>query len=286
MQACFRKLSQIVLCVILTPHLFQFIEQCDAANEYRCDFRNSHFDNNVLMPVSAGTVKLIRPDKNGLVMSAPAGRMLPFVGISPRTVLKGDFVITASYTLPRVRYPADGYGAGPTLYIATHSEESTAANIGRLLRTNNASVYSTNVASTIAGDRQQKVRLFPTESLSGKLRLVRMGDKLKFLVASENQTTFQELREEEFTTADIMMVRLGIQQSDAATPVEAIWHDLRIQADKLVGGADDVEQMVKRHVPSYNKAPEPERISLWWSAGAGLILIGLLTVVYRYRRSG
>ncbi len=75
------------------------------------------------------------------------------------------------------------------------------------------------------------------------------------------------------------------QQSDAVTPVEAVWHDVRIHSTKMSGGPDDVERMVKRYNSSYHKAPEPERISLWWSVWAGLALIVLLTAVYQYRRS-
>lgn len=256
-----------------------------AEDEYRCEFRGRNFDNTVLAPISPGTVKLMRPHEDGLVMSIPAGQMLPAVGVRPGFALKGDFEITASFTIPKLRFPEGGYGAGPTLYLATHSDISTSALIGQLLRTKKANVYSTNVASTVDGERQQQVRLFPATERSGKLKLIRTGEMLKFLVANGNDDSFRELREADFTTDDIMLVRLGVQQSDAATPVEVVWHDVSIRADELPGRPDDSNREVKRYNPSYVKAPEPERLSRWWSVGAGAALVVLLTAVVRYRRN-
>lgn len=254
------------------------------AEDYQCIFRGQNFDNQVLAPLNPGTVKLMRPHNDGLVMHVPAGEMLPAVGIRPAFSVQGDFEITASFTLSRPEFPEGGYGAGATLYLATHSDQSAAVTIGRLLRADKKHVYSTNVATTVEEKRQQQVKLFPAEKQSGKLQLIRTGSTLKFLVAEGSGGSLQEVRESEFVTDDIMLVRLGVQQSDAATPVEVIWHEIHIRAEELPGRPDKSNPEAKRYNATYVAAPEPERLSWWWSVGAGSALVVLLTTIVWYRR--
>ncbi len=256
-----------------------------SADVYQCIFRGQNFDNDVLAPLNAGTVKLMRPQRDGLVMNVPAGEKLPAVGVRPAFSVKGDFEITASFTLPKPRFPKGGYGAGATLYLATHSDTSASASIGRLLRTDKKNVYSTNIASTVDEERQQQVKLFPAEERSGKLQLIRTGTTLKFLVADGTDGEFQEVRESEFVSDDVKLVRLGVQQSDAETPVEVVWHEINIRADELPGRPDESNLEEKRYNPTYVPAPEPERLSLWWSVAAGMALIALLATVVWYRRN-
>src|SRR5690606_6164248 len=126
---------------------------------------------------------------------------------------------TASFDFRRPRNPKEGYGCGPTLYVATHDPAETAALLGRLSRTGSKQVYSTNISGTSDGQRENQVSLFDASANRGRLRLVRVGTQLEFLVADNVNSTFRQLRLAEFTDADIEMVRLSAQQSDAATPV-------------------------------------------------------------------
>lgn len=254
-------------------------------DEYRCDFRRQNFDNASLAPLSPGTIRLMRPGSDGLEMSLPAGRMLPTVGISPVVRVRGDFEITASFEIRNQRSPQAGYGCGPTMYITTHSKAETSAMLGRLSRPGRKEVFSTNISSTVDGSRQQQVGLFDTPTRRGKLRLVRVGADLQFLVADSEHGPFRQLREAEFTQDDIELVRLAAQQSDAATPVDVVWHEVVIRAEVLLDRPETLAAGERRHNPTYAPAPKPERLSWWWSIASGLALIVLASAVVWYRRT-
>ena len=254
-------------------------------DEYRCDFRGRNFDNASLAPLSPGTIRLMRPGSDGLEMRLPAGRMLPTVGISPVFRVRGDFEITASFEIRNQRSPQAGYGCGPTIYLATHSKSETSAMLGRLSRSDKKQVYSTNISSMVDASRQHQVRLFDTDVRRGKLRLVRVGPDLRFLVADGKDGPFRQLREAEFTPDDIQLVRLAAQQSDAATPVDVVWHEVVIRADELLDRPETLTAGERRHNPTYAPAPKPERLSWWWSLASGLALILLVGTVVWYRRT-
>lgn len=259
-------------------------ESADYQEVYKCEFRGRNFDNNVLAPLSPGTTRLMRPRDSGLAMKLPSGRRLPSVSISPAFEVKGDFEITVSFELPKPVFPESGYGCGPTVYIATRSADERSAMIGRLLRTGNKDVFSTNVASTVETKREQKVRLFPAAQKSGRLRLVREGTMLRFLAADGENDSFLQLRESEFNGDNISLVRVGAQQSDAATPVEVIWHELTIRAEQLPGRPETLAEGAKRFNTAYRPAPRPERWSLWWSFAAGVACIILVVSIVWYKK--
>jgi hypothetical protein len=253
--------------------------------EYRCDFRGGMFDNASLAPLSPGTIRLMHPGSNGLEMRLPAGRMLPTVGISPVFRLRGDFEITASFEVRNQRSPREGYGCGPTIFVSTHSTAEASAMLGLLSRPGKKQVYSTNVSSTVDAKRQHQVRLFDSDVRRGKLRLVRVEADLRFLVADGEDGPFRQLREAEFAPDDIQLVRLAAQQSDAATPVDVVWHEIVIRAEELLDRPETLAAGERRHNPTYAPAPKPERLSWWWSVASGLALIILASAVVWYRRT-
>lgn len=257
----------------------------DLPDEYRCDFRDGAFDNDTLAPLSPGTSRLMHPGNTGLEMRLPAGRMLPAVCISPVFRVRGDFEITASFDIRNQRSPQEGYGCGPTIYLATHSQTEISAMLGRLSRPGKKQVYSTSISTTVDSKRQQQVRLMDASGQRGKLRLVRVGAELRFQVADGDAGTFRQLRETEFTADDIQLVRFAAQQSDAATPVDVVWHDIVIRAEELLDRPETLAAGERRHRPTYAPASKPERLPLWWSLASGLALVLLVSAVVWYRRT-
>ncbi len=255
----------------------------DLSSEYRIDFRNENFDNTNLTTLSPGAFRLMLPGKDGLRMLLPGGRKLPTIAISPVFRIRGDFEITARYDFRRPRSPKEGYGCGPTLYLGTHDPAETSALLGRLSRTENKQVYSTNISRTIEGQREYQVQLFDTTINRGQMRLVRRGTELQFHVADNMDRSFRQLRSAEFTDADIEMVRLAAQQSDAATPVDVVWSELVIRAEELPNRPDHLASGQRRHRATYTPAVEPKRFSMWWTVLGGLGLVGLAVGVIRTR---
>lgn len=260
------------------------VRGAELSNEYQIDFRNGNFDNTNLISLSPGAFRLMLPRKEGLQMLLPAGKKLPTIAISPAFRVRGDFEITASFEFRSPRTPKEGYGCGPTLYLGTHDPAETAALLGRLSRTEKKQVYSTNVSRTSDDKRENQVSLFDASAYRGRLRLVRTGKQLQFLVADSIDGPFRELRSAEFTDADIEMVRLSAQQSDAATPVDVVWSDLAIRAEELPDRPDALASGQRRHRATYTPAVEEKRLSLWWSVAAGLALVAVAYGIFRKRR--
>ncbi|WP_198000454.1 DUF1583 domain-containing protein [Gimesia alba] len=248
-------------------------------------FLGEQFDNELLVPLGRGTVRLLEPQSDGLLFNLPTGYQLNAVGVSPRFQIRGDFEIIASYEVPAWKNPESGYGMGPGLYLRMHDEKESAVNIGRLLRPKQKHVFNATLSTTEDEKRKHDVKLFEAKADSGKLKLVREGSLLTFSVMDGGDGAFRELREVELGTADVELLRLGAQQSDVKTPVQVLWKDLFLKAASFPNHPDSLAKGERQHVPRYQPAPQPESISLYWSVlgGVGLLLV-LGTVVWGKKR--
>ncbi|WP_417387608.1 DUF1583 domain-containing protein [Gimesia sp.] len=252
--------------------------------ELKFSFLGEQFDNEQLVPLGRGMLRLIKPRRDGLSLNLPAGYQVSSVGISPRFQISGDFEITASYEVPAWKNPESGYGLGPSLYLRMHDAEESAAMIARLLRPGNKQVFSSSVSTTLEGKRTFDVKLEEAKQNSGKLKLIRTGSQLKFLVADGPDAEFRELREVELGTADVDLLRLGAQQSDLKTPVQVLWKELSITAEAFPNHPDTLALGERQHVPTYQTAPQPHSLSLIWSLVAGIVLLCILLAVYLIRK--
>lgn len=257
-----------------------------SAREIYFSFSGEQFDNELLVPLGSGTVRLLEPQSDGLLFNLPTGYQLTAVGVSPRFQIQGDFEIIASYEVPAWKNPEAGYGMGPGLYLKMHDEKESAVSIGRLLRPKQKHVFNATLSTTEDSKRKHDVKLFDAKTDSGKLKLVRKGSLLTFSVMDGPDGAFRELREVELGTADVDLLRLGAQQSDIKTPVKVLWKDLSIQAESFPNHPDSLAKGERQHVPRYQPAPQPESISLYWSllAGIGLLLV-LGTAVWVKKRA-
>ncbi|QDT89700.1 DUF1583 domain-containing protein [Gimesia algae] len=275
----------IFLCVICLVQLSTGALQAEQEKrELKFDFLGEQFDNGQLVPLGRGIVKLIEPRRDGLFLRLPAGHKISSVGISPRFQLSGDFEITASYEVPGWKNPESGYGMGPSVYLRMHDEKESAAMIGRLLRPGKKHVFSTTLSTTVEGKRNFDVKLVDAKQNSGKLKLIRTGSQLKFLVSDGAGDEFRELREVELGTADVDLLRLGAQQSDLETPVQVLWKDLSITAEAFPNHPDSLAMGERHHVPTYQAAPQPHSIPLIWSLVSGIALLCILIAVYLIRK--
>lgn len=197
------------------------------------DFRNKQFDNVTLVPLKAGAVRLIRPTSKGVWVKKPAKTNIPVVGFGTRFRIRGDFEISASFTVPSWVRPKKGYGQGPSIYIRINDESEISALIGRLLRPKDGHIYSTSLSKTVDDIRKYNVKLYDTKFDSGALQLTRNNNTLSFFIKEGQE--FIKLREVEFGDGDVDLLRIGLQQSDAETPVEVIWESLSVKAESLLG---------------------------------------------------
>lgn len=285
MNRLFKIGSHFILFFLMnTSILLQAEEQYD--REFYFSFEGEQFDNELMVPLGRGTVRLLEPCPKGLVISLPIGSKLSAVGVSPRFQIRGDFEITASFEVPSWKKPETGYGMGPSLYLRIHDEKESAVMIGRLLRPKDKHVFSTALSTTLDSKRNYDVKMYDTKADSGKLKLVREAGQLKFFISEGSSNQFRELREVKLGIDDVDLLRLGVQQSDIKTPVQVVWKDLTIKAEAFPNHPEDKVKGAQYHVPRYNPAPQPERIPLYWSFIAGMALIlALGTVVWIKKRA-
>lgn len=223
------------------------------------------------------------PDASRAIKAEPPGLRIslgadhgkkPAVGLVARFGVRGDFEITLAYELLRVEKPTGGNGAGVSVWITMVSPTKEAATIARVTRPGGEQVFISHRASTpVGGPREHHGgKPLPTDSLSGKLRLVRKGPTLIYFVASGDSRTFQELYQFELGTADLDTVRFAADNGGSPTTVDVRLKSATIVADGL---------------GSVQSLPPPPRWPVRPAIGLGVVLLtaGGLWLWWRSRRA-
>lgn len=181
-------------------------------------------------------VQFCKVEPAGLRCTLPKDSKTNYFAASPRIVLKGDFEITAGYTILNIPRPAKGFGAGPRITI--EDPEGERAALQRLHREREG-----HVVSSYRGLRQDddtykhSVRILPVtdaDTTSGSLRLTRNGPNVEYYVAGAGETEFTQIHTEEFPPGDVAQLRLEVQTGGSPTGVDVAWTYLDVRADELV----------------------------------------------------
>jgi len=180
-------------------------------------------------------VQFCRVDPAGLRCSLPAGSKANYFAASPRIVLKGDFQVTAGYTILDLPRPTKGFGAGPK--IAIEDPEGERASVQMLHREREGRVVSSYRGLRQGDDSyEHSVRILPITdagTTSGSLRLVRRGPNVEYYVAGAGKTEFTRIHTEEFPPGDVADLHLAIQTGGSPTVVDVAWTHLDVRADAL-----------------------------------------------------
>jgi len=207
-------------------------------DEFYQDFRSPKFPPTSILDIARGEgeQKIVKREAGG-VRVAVAGKEsgFPPFGVSPRFHVSGDFEITASYEVVKLDKPTSGYGVSVTLWVMTDKPSVDAVCVSRSNRPWDGSVW---VADKGWWDVSEKKyhhdgQAFPTQCKGGKLRLVRTGSVVHFLVAEGDSQDFQELRQVDYNTEDLSQIHLGVDTGGSKGPVEIVLKDLRIRAEEL-----------------------------------------------------
>jgi hypothetical protein len=224
-------------------------------------------------------VRLVGPDvkhatrltERGLLVTLPvkaadAAAKHGQVGVQSRLKVVGDFTITGAYELLSAEKPKQGYGVGVLLRVVRQSKPPVRAIVSRYHRRGPGQSYSADVASF---DPQGKMRHdekhFQTKAMSGRLRLERKGQTLRFLVADGDSPKFRELRRFWFEDSPIREISFVVDPGNSSSPVKARLVSLTIQSDDL-----------PFRVP---EEPESRSWLLWVAVGA----VGVAGTVYAVR---
>jgi hypothetical protein len=161
------------------------------------------------------------------------GERKPSVGFLPTfNKVLGDFEITVSYELLTAERPKAGAGAGADLYILAE-KTLHGATLRRCLDPKGQQVYFVHDSTREDGKLVPRYNSFPTDARTGKLRFMRTGSKLQYLVAEKESGQFRKLHEVEFGDGPIGLVRVEATTDGSPTSVEVLWQDLTIRAQEL-----------------------------------------------------
>ena len=236
----------------------------------------------MLVPTSQGHATQTKLENDGVHLASSPGQLVNNLGFGPRFKLRGDFEITAGYSLIRVPQPADGFGAGAVIQFNLEGPGRSTAIMGRLCRKDGKQVISTYAASGAGNDRKAVARMFPSSASNGKLRVARSGATLTFAVAEGSAESFRTLTSVPIDAADVTLLRCGLQQSHVDADVEVAWHDLRIHAAELVNLPDSLPAGEKQHRPQLQvrqTAPFP-----WgWASATGILGVSFVAYWWRQR---
>jgi beta-lactamase regulating signal transducer with metallopeptidase domain len=204
---------------------------------YHCDFRDGHFDRDHLLPVgslSTYSWTLLKPEPRGLRITIPwhQGKEKPTLGIAPTLKIHGDFQITATYELVAADTPEVFLPVGGQIYVMAE-KTLNGASILRGVMPEGKQVYCLYWALRDETGRKSRSEIALAETRRGRLRFVRTGESLLFLVAEDDDEEFKELKKVKFGREPIGLFRAESITNGTPCTAETLWSDIDISAEKL-----------------------------------------------------
>jgi len=203
---------------------------------------------------------LVREDEGLRVTLAPgeaeAGWKTPQV-----LRIGGDFTIVANVVIRKLPKPGQDDGAAVGLAIATGNLDQPEATLVRELEPAGADVYrpidkgDPNQAMMAQQQQQQQMMMmnrfggqgppakpakpprhtFPARGPTFRLELARKGPTLRYQVFDELAAQPREIGQYTIGTGDIAGVKLFASNRNATEPVEVVFRDLTVRADRIGG---------------------------------------------------
>jgi hypothetical protein len=261
-----KRPCQALLCLLIG-----LATHSSPAGDYIRDFARKGIDKQVMKLSGSCAAEAITEDSLGILVRIPLKESgHASAGVISKFKVGGDFEITAAYELIEVNRPKNGYGAGVGLRIVKSSGDARRATLARFQHPKSGSGYTTDVAVMENEKLKHESTSVPTETRKGRLRLVRRGPALQFLVAEGENDSFREVRQAEFGSEELSSVELYGDTGGAQLPVSVRLISLAVTADDLPLGA-----------------PQKQERAIWsiWSifGAAGVLLLVASGVYYFWR---
>lgn len=279
----------LILCLSLAA-AGQLQEQVAPTKNYPQTYEQSFRDTDVKPEswnfTNRRSEQLVRFEPAGVRIDLPAGEPMS-AGIISQFRVKGDFEITLRFEMLKTPRPEDAGKSGTrfslnvTLDTPADPAKSEAAALSRTARG----------LMTWARRAEAPVPLsngFPMAETTGRLRLVRSGGELFYLVAGGDDEPFRLLTSYRFGAEDVKHLTLTSTTGGDKAMLDVRVTDFRIRADELPG-APLANQPVQAAAQPAPIAPGPgnSRMGLLAALAVGLVLCVafVVWVVVRKRRS-
>ena len=209
--------------------------------DFREDFETQAVELVLLM--RSGTDKTTRPspveqfsvEPAGVRVTIPNGSTAGYCAGDLRILLRGDFQVTARYTILNLQQPEGGHGTGVGISVQETGGERAA--LERKIGMPNRHAFL-----GVRGERQEKggyryrVQSHDTssEALSGWMRLVRMGSRIRYQIAGPHTERFVQIHEADFPSGEVIKVLFKAQTGGSPTAVDVVWSYYDVQAEQIV----------------------------------------------------
>ncbi len=185
--------------------------------------------------IRPATVEHFTFDPAGMRVTIPHGSPLEFCCGYPRIRVKGDFQVTARYTILKMEPPTEGSGTGAG--ISVQDTDGERANVRRTLEVRQGHVFS-----AVRGERREdgKYRYrrhyqdTSSDVLSGWMRLERVGSSIRYQIAAPHGERFVQIHEDVFPTNDMVRAVFKTQTGGSPTTIDVVWSYFDVQAEEIV----------------------------------------------------
>lgn len=270
------------------------LAQPPAGNHYYQDFRKKAELIDELKYFGADMDEISKKEDAGLRVTLTAKREWKgAVGIQTTIPLTGDFEITAGYEILAIERPQLGSpGVGVALNLANEPDLQNFAKLGRFHLFKYGNVHLAEAwHRDLPKDNPLRVwKQGPTEAKSGRIRLKRESEIMRFLYADGQDPEFRELDSREFNERDIKLVRLLVTNNASPALIDARLVDLRIRTGMGPNQANAPVAPPKIPAPAQDDghaaADNPGWLTvIMLAGGAGIVVCFALVVVLLLLRS-
>jgi hypothetical protein len=215
----------------------------------------------------------VRFEPAGLRIVLPDGypKVRPETGLRMPLDIKGDFEITMNFEILAEPKPADT-GFGTRVTFGVNTPEKKAARISRMIYANGSMRFA-SWSSKQPNDPKdlKRIHYFPTDAMTGRLRLSRAGSVIAYHAAKDADEEFALLQTYPFGTEDVSDVQIVGTTGGERANLDVRVTDLRIRAASLSRGQGHELPIA---APRADIPSEPR--SRGWLAAASIIALILV----------
>ena len=199
------------------------------------DFREGLDRRNMALMTGGAGDAACRPTPEGIRCTIPPGDdQIKYCGVSLRFGLRGDFQITARYQL--LSMPRGEPGCFPALKISICDVNEHWAQMVRQNLHDTGDIF--NIFYKQPDAPHGSIHRVPTSVTAGTLSLRRTGTTLHYLATTDQSEELVELHSFDFPSDDVTRIHLAAQTGGSLTGVDMVWHDLQVEADAVLGLAE------------------------------------------------
>jgi hypothetical protein len=151
-----------------------------------------------------------------------------------KATIHGDFEITGSFEILKADRPSDGYGVGVGLYAAIDADRNHAVSLARRVMPDGRTEFVSDRMTPTNKELAHDVKTLPSKKTAGKLRLQRVGSRIRFLVAEEGQSDFVLVDEVEFSDEDIHLFKFEGNTGKGRSSLDYRLLDFTLRAETVV----------------------------------------------------